>query len=400
MYDLIGYGDMIADDVRRGAYARALHAVLRPDSVVLDIGTGTGLFALLACRFGARHVYAVEPGEAIALARELARANGCEDRITFIQRRSERVTLPEPVDVVVADIRGVLPLYQRSVAVVLDARRRLLAPGGTLIPRRDRLMVAPVDAPALYAKHTGPWSAPFEGIDGCAARRYALNTWHRGRARPQQLLAAPVCWGELDYAEIDRPDLRGAAEWIAARAGRVNGLCVWFDTELTPGIGYSNAPDRPELVYGSAFFPLMEPVALEPGDGVHVALRADLVGEDYTWTWRTTIRGAGGSDPLKARFDQSTFFSLPIGRMQLARRAATHRPRLSEEGEVALFVLGAMREGLTLEQIAREACARFPSRFPDWQTALGHVGAFSGEYGDDAVGHDGVEDLATRATRS
>ena len=76
MYDLIGYGSMIADSVRTDAYARALRDLVKPDSVVLDIGTGTGLFALLACRFGARHVFAIEPSNVIALARTLSRANG------------------------------------------------------------------------------------------------------------------------------------------------------------------------------------------------------------------------------------------------------------------------------------------------------------------------------------
>ena len=184
MYDLIGYGEMIADDVRTECYARSLRAAVTPDATVLDIGTGTGLFALLACRFGARHVYAIEPGDAIALAREIARANGFERRITFMQRMSEGVALPEPVDVIVSDVRGVLPLYKRSVAAVLDARRRLMAPGGTLIPRRDRLMVALAEAPDLYEKHTKPWAESLHGIDSSVARRYVCNTWHRGRVSP------------------------------------------------------------------------------------------------------------------------------------------------------------------------------------------------------------------------
>ena len=51
-YTIRGHGNMLADRVRMDAYAAALEAVVRPGSVVLDVGTGTGMFALPACRLG------------------------------------------------------------------------------------------------------------------------------------------------------------------------------------------------------------------------------------------------------------------------------------------------------------------------------------------------------------
>lgn len=72
MHSIANYGAMIADRVRVSAYADALRRVITSDSVVIDLGTGTGIFALLACRFGARRVYAIEPSDAIQVAREIA----------------------------------------------------------------------------------------------------------------------------------------------------------------------------------------------------------------------------------------------------------------------------------------------------------------------------------------
>ncbi len=371
---------MIADSVRTEAYARALRDAIEPDSVVLDIGTGTGLFALLACRFGARHVFAIEPSDAIALARDIARANGFGERITFVQDMSERVSLPEPVDVVVSDIRGVLPLCQRSVLSILDARRRLLAPGGVLIPRRDRLMVALADSPELYDKHSRAWEAPLHGLDMTAALRFVRNTWRTGQATPEQLLVAPKCWGELDYKTLESPDAKGGVGWSAGRAGTAYGLSVWFDSELAPGVEISNAPDHSELVYGSAFFPLSEPVAIAEGDRIDVSLRADLVGEDYNWSWNTRIRAADPPETTKADFKQSSFYSSAMLHAKLHKRAANHRPTLTEDGEIALLILRLMSEEHTLEHIARQVCVRFPARFPDWFTALGLVGTFSVDY--------------------
>ena len=103
MYSLAGYGQMIEDRVRLDAYARALRKTVRPGSVVLEIGTGPGIFAVLACQLGARRVYAIEPTPIIQVAREIAAANGCADRIEFIEDLSTRVTLPIQADVIVSD---------------------------------------------------------------------------------------------------------------------------------------------------------------------------------------------------------------------------------------------------------------------------------------------------------
>ncbi len=63
MYSIRQYGSMYLHASRMIAYSSALGRFINPNSVVLDIGTGTGIFALLACQYGAWHVYAVEPDE-------------------------------------------------------------------------------------------------------------------------------------------------------------------------------------------------------------------------------------------------------------------------------------------------------------------------------------------------
>src|SRR5512136_2014557 len=109
MYSVAAFGEMIADRVRMEAYAEALRRTVRPGSVVADLGTGTGIMSLIACKCGARRVYAIDPSDAVQLAAETARDNGFGDRVVVIQKRSTDVTLPERADVIVSDMRGVLP---------------------------------------------------------------------------------------------------------------------------------------------------------------------------------------------------------------------------------------------------------------------------------------------------
>ena len=72
-----------------------------------------GIFAFLASQAGARKVYAIEPCEVIAVARELAQINGYLERIEFVENVSSSVTLPERADVIVSDLGGAYsPLWQ------------------------------------------------------------------------------------------------------------------------------------------------------------------------------------------------------------------------------------------------------------------------------------------------
>ncbi len=56
MYSLGAYGSMIADRIRVDAYAAALRRTVREGSIVVEIGTGPGIFAVLACQLGASQV--------------------------------------------------------------------------------------------------------------------------------------------------------------------------------------------------------------------------------------------------------------------------------------------------------------------------------------------------------
>lgn len=286
MYSLFGYRQMAADPVRMDAYAAALRAAVRPGCTVLDIGAGTGVMSILAAKLGAGRVFAVEPDRALRLARENAAANGVADRIEFFEARSTDIDLPARADVVVSDLRGVLPLHQHHLPAITDARARHLAAGGVLIPRRDTVHAALVQAPEVYARY-----APLtvHGVTLDAARRVTNHLWMKVQLGAEALLSEPARWATIDYATAESPNHRAALEWTLERAGDAHGLALWFDAELAEGIGYTGRPGAPERVYGHGFFPFPAPLPLAPGDRVRVDLRADLVADDYVWTWHTAL---------------------------------------------------------------------------------------------------------------
>jgi len=386
-YQLVEYGQMIADRVRMDPYAYALKAAIRPDSIVLDIGAATGIHALLACKFGARHVYAIESNVAIHLAREVAQANGYGDRITFIHDLSTRVTLPERADVIVSDLRGVLPLFGEHIATVVDARKRHLAPGGTLIPKRDKLWVALVEAGRTYKDLVKPWDYPY-GLAMEEARQIALNSWAEGDTdgfRPGNLLMAPHNWSVLEYESIVDPNVAGLnSSHKATRSGTAHGLLIWFDAELFEEIGFSNGPQesRPAEVYGRGFFPLLAPVAIDEGDSIKLTIEAELVDGEYIWRWSTRIQAREDASVIKADFKQSTANDSVLSPERLAGQAKNSRPVLGDAGQIDLFIMGKMDGRATVAQIAREMFSLFPDRFKDQGEALIHVYEVAQQYRD------------------
>lgn len=379
MYSLAGYGDMIADRVRVEAYAQALRKAVRPGSVVLEIGTGSGVFAVLACQLGASRVYAVEPDPVIQVAREIAAANGCAGRIEFIEDLSTRVTVPIQAGVIVSDMRGVLPFFQRHLPSIADARRRFLAPGGTLIPQRDAVWVAVAEAPEEYGRIVNCWEKNVLGQDLSPARRLAVNGMRKARFTPQQLLTPPLLWATLDYATVEDPGARGTLNFSVQRPGTGHGIVAWFETCLADGIGFSNAPGMPEAIYGSMFFPWTEPVPLSEGQNLRVDLEAALLENDYIWRWTTQIDSPNGSESA-LRFEQSELSGAVLSLAKLRQSASDYVPQLSEDGRLHRRALELMDGKNSLEAIARQLAAEFPQRFARWQQALSYASKLSQDY--------------------
>lgn len=307
-YPLASFGRFASDHIRTDAYVQALRDSITPESLVLNIGTGTGLFAILAAQMGARRVLAIEVNRVIDVARELAQANKVDDRIEFIHDFSTNVSLDERADVLVSDLRGILPLFEQHIPTIVDARTRLVKPDGILLPQTDTLKCALVRAPSHYQKHyQRPWLLRPHGVDMSPIRGRVINDFHRYFARDNQLVTSPEHVATLDYREITEPNLSAQVSWIIDTRVVAHGLLLWFDSVLGQH-EFSNRPGGPKLIYGQAFFPFEQPLRLHPKNKVVIALRGDFLAEDYIWSWHTTV--VDQSSSVLTEYRQSTFWSL------------------------------------------------------------------------------------------
>ncbi|HEV7994327.1 MAG TPA: 50S ribosomal protein L11 methyltransferase [Gemmatimonadaceae bacterium] len=359
---------MMTDPVRGRAYVEALRHAVRPGCVVADIGAGPGVLGVIAATLGARRVFLVEPSEVVAAALALAHDNGVEDRVEVIEGASTEITLPEQADVIVSDLRGVLPLFGNHLRAAADMRRRLLAPGGICIPARDELYLGLVQDESLHSRTAGAWSALSAMLDVGSLARIAHSRWHRTHASAEQLLGPAVHWATLDYTRTDTSVSHGRRVWLEIeRDGTLHGLLCWFDASLTASVGFSNAPSAPRALYGQAFFPLDTPVKVIAGDRVDAHLRAVLAGADYEWAWSVDVVRDGVT---MACARHATIDARPGLRRAVELFDGARQPAAVADASAIAQVI-AMADGeTTMASIAEELRAKFTTRFPTNADAL------------------------------
>lgn len=368
-YELPDYAAMLSDPVRGPAYFAAVRASVHPGSVVADIGAGTGVLGVYAAILGARRVFLLEPYLAIGAAVELARENGVLDRIEIIRDLSTRVTLSERANVIVSDLRGVIPLYERHLEAAIDMRERHLAPGGICIPVRDRLYTALVDDPALHARTVGAWAPLPPDIKHGSLTKLFANRWFRTHATSDQLLTSPVAWATIEYGQ-PAPVFDSSWNTEARRDGTVHGVLLWFDADLTESIAISNAPSAPRALYGQAMFPYLEPIAIRAGDQLSSRLRAVLTGDEYEWLWSLHVTRAGQA---VAEVRHTSLQGTPFIAEALARRSESYVPQLAADTEILRTILESVDGVRDLAAIAELIQRRYPDTFATTRDALRFV---------------------------
>lgn len=241
---------MLNDAARTQSFIDAINATVRPDDIVLDIGTGTGVLAMAAARAGAAHVYAVEGSIMADVARAGVAANGLSDRVTVIHGHSTEITLPQLATVVVGEIIGDDPFDELILPTFADARRRLAAPGARFIPRGLSPIVAPLHLPANMigqTMYTPPTTALWQSRYGfdfswlldpeqrAVAAQFERNASVIGRYQCGETLTMP-CVGlggtELSY--------EGTCDWPGYP--QANALAVGFSCELADDVLLTTDP--------------------------------------------------------------------------------------------------------------------------------------------------------------
>jgi protein arginine N-methyltransferase 1 len=360
------HASLLADDDRVDRFREAIHEVVRPGDVVVDIGTGTGLLAYFACQAGAARVFAIEEGPVISLGREIALINRFADRVEFLGDSSFRVELPELADVLISETLWNFGVGEGLADVLADARR-FLKPQARIVPAGVELHVAAVQSDHCYAMlHDRPTDR--HGIDFSPIRHYQVNNVQMPHLDAGGFLGPAALLYALRSDEPSASDLDASVTVAVATTGVLHGVLGWFRSRLSPGVVLDNAPPSVHSSWAHAFFPVQNPVGVQPGDEITVRLQSAAGGS--IWRWRIGVQRAG--KPLVA-YDQTSRASFPHTAGSDGADAGPGGPRTNLHGEVVAWVLQAMDGTRSVEQLETDVLDRFGRRFAEPEEAAGLV---------------------------
>jgi tetratricopeptide (TPR) repeat protein len=261
---------------RNEAYLRGIEAAVTPSSCVFEIGTGSGLLAMMAARRGAAQVTTCEAVGLVArTAEEIVARNGLKDRVKVLSKPSYQVhigeDLPAKADILVHEIFSSELLGEHVLPAIEDAKARLLKPGGTIIPGVASIMIALVGGEELgtelhVAESFGFDLSPFNAIQP------KKRPIHR-EDLPRVLLSAELEAFRFDFRtqstfppELKRLQLR------ATGAGTCHGIIQWIRFDCGGGSVFENHPShaRPVASWQHTVYRFDEPVRLEAGSTVTI----------------------------------------------------------------------------------------------------------------------------------
>ncbi len=245
---------MLADTPRNTAYQRAIERAVGPGSRVLDIGTGSGLLAMMAARAGADSVVACEANAAAAAAAgRVVAANGLDDTVRVVPKRSTDLVvgedLDEPVNVIVHEIvdsklvgEGVLPSLRHALTT-------LASDDVAVIPSAGRVHAMLASLPDLAGGLPLAQVCGFDlsAFDRMRDRSHVVQvdldtTAHVALTDPVDVVRIP-----FDPPPPSAPDSdphRVRVDFTPVQDGVAHAVVFWFTLELDDAEHLSTGPGR------------------------------------------------------------------------------------------------------------------------------------------------------------
>jgi len=252
-FSMLHAASLLSHKSRIRKFRQAICRAVKSDDYVIDIGTGSGILAILAAREGAR-VTAIDVNqEALTYARKAARNNGVEENIEFVHTHFADFTTEEQADVIMCEMLSSFMLVEQQIAASSYAVENLLKPSGRIVPEEVRIYAGPVQNNILWER--------FE-IEGLIFPR-VVQTAEPG----QNIDLADI--SELAVFDLTVPNpnvaINKILKFTLVQPGTVHGISGMFESRLFDDILLTMEDGWKEL-----FLPLEQPIKVKAGESLDI----------------------------------------------------------------------------------------------------------------------------------
>ncbi|HXQ69830.1 MAG TPA: 50S ribosomal protein L11 methyltransferase [Pyrinomonadaceae bacterium] len=238
--------EMLNDEPRNYAFERALANAVTEDTIVLDIGSGTGLLAMMAARAGAKETITCEMVAPLAaLARETIKLNGLAGRIVSLNQKSTSLVVGKQMsckaNLLVTETVNCALLGEGIVSSIAHAKANLLTEDAQIIPCGATVYGMVVESPRLRGFNSVQIAS---GFDVSLINRFATDGYYpvRVAAFDYTSLTDPFEVFHFNFANGTIVPERKTIRVPGKRDGMGQCIIFWFDMQLDQTISISNEP--------------------------------------------------------------------------------------------------------------------------------------------------------------
>ena len=274
--------EMLADTERNDAYQKAIEKVVTKESIILDIGTGSGLLSMMAARAGATQITACEMHEELAkTAKEIVKLNGFEKEINVLNKKSNFLRvgedLPSKVNLIISEILDVGGLGEGVIPSIRHACHQLATEDVKLIPSRINLFGQLIEIPsrsmvAPIRKISGFDLSPFETFR--VPDTYLRVNLSGEKYRP---LSPVIPLLDIDFYNLPPIYPSDQAHKIPFELsinenGMAQAFVFWFDLYLDEEIVVSSKVNGELEHWGQALFCFPNPKEVTKGEKLKITM--------------------------------------------------------------------------------------------------------------------------------
>jgi len=290
---------MLADSVRVDTYHAAIHKYVQEGDTVIDLGSGTGILSFFASKKRPKHIYAIDHGSIIDMAKFLAKKNDIHN-ISFVQAHSSRFNPPELVDVIIHEQIGDYLVDEDMVRNLCDLRDRLLKPGGKILPNEFDLFMEPVQL-RTDARTPFLWEQELHGIRFNDTKIWLQSDQNtigkidrRCRLLPNQVShflceSQPIFTFDIMSANPNNMPTKFSTHKKVVSSGVIDGFCLFFNIRFDDEIIIPTSPFSKATHWANQLF-RTEPVNCQLGDIIELEFEMPSYTNVAAWKVRHSIK--------------------------------------------------------------------------------------------------------------